>query len=113
MRSLQRFALVAFAGLLTSGAGMLFGLAGPPDVTASVEFSVLALAAFLFSALAIPRSAAGLGATMSPSFVFTFATLLRFGGDAAAVVALACAATAACVQWLLAHPIPKIIANVA
>jgi diguanylate cyclase (GGDEF)-like protein/PAS domain S-box-containing protein len=113
MRSLQRFALVVIAALLTSGAGMLFGLAGPPDVTAAAEFSGLAVAAILFSAFAIPRSAAGLGATMSPAFVFTFATLLRFGGDAAAVVALACAATSACVQWQLAHPIHKVIANVA
>src|SRR6516165_1509549 len=113
MRSLQRFALVAVAAVLTSGAGILFGLTGTPDVTAIAEFSGLALAALLLSAFAILPSADGLGATMPPSFVFTFAILLRFGGDAAAVVALACAATSACVQWQLAHPIHKVIANVA
>jgi len=113
MRSLQRFALVAVAAVLTSGAGILFGLAGAPDLAAAAEFSSLALAAILLSVFAVPRSAAGIGTTMSPSFVFVFAVLLRFGGDAAAVVALACAATSACAQWLLAYPIPKVIANVA
>src|SRR5262249_20336879 len=67
----------------------------------------------LLSAFAIPQSAPGLGATMSPSFVCTFAVLLRFGGDAAAVVAVACAATSAGVQWQLAHPAHKVVANVA
>jgi diguanylate cyclase (GGDEF)-like protein/PAS domain S-box-containing protein len=111
MPSLHRLALAAAAAALTSGAGILFGFVGAP--TAAVAFSGVTLAAVLASAFAIPRSGAYAGATMRPSFVFTFLALLRFGGDAAILVAVACATTAALVQWRRADPLRHLVANVA
>src|SRR4029450_11462200 len=101
MRSLPRIALVAAATALTSGVGILFGFAGAPSVESVVEFCALTLIATLVSAFGIPQSGPNAGATMPPSFVFTFAALLRFGGGAATVVAAASAATSAFVQWRL------------
>jgi diguanylate cyclase (GGDEF)-like protein len=113
MRSLHRFALVAAATALASAIGILLGFAGAPSVETIAEFAGVTLAATLVSAFAIPRSGANAGVTMPPSFVLTFAVLLRFGGDAAAVVALASAVTSAIVQWRLSHPLRHVIANVA
>src|SRR5437867_3642257 len=113
MRSLHRLALVAAAAALTSGAGIVLGFIGTPQVAALVEFSGVTLAAILVSAFTIPQSGAKSGAVMPPSFVFTFAALLLFGRNAALLVAAACAVTSALVQWRLAHPLHRIIANVA
>src|SRR5438132_3649080 len=113
MRSLHRLALVAAAAALTSGAAIFLRFIGTPQVEAFVEFSCVTLAAILVSAFTIPQSGAKSGATMPPSFVFTFAALLLFGRNAALLVAAACAATSALVQWRLAHPLHRIIANIA
>jgi diguanylate cyclase (GGDEF)-like protein/PAS domain S-box-containing protein len=113
MRSLHRLALVAAATALTSGAAILFGFVSAPGVEAVLEFCGVTLAAILVSAFAIPRSGANAGATMPPSFVLTFAVLLRFGGDAATLIAAASALTSGLVQWRLAHPFHRVIANVA
>jgi diguanylate cyclase (GGDEF)-like protein/PAS domain S-box-containing protein len=112
MRSLHRLALVAAAAALTSAAGVLFGLAGS-NLNSVLAFSALALTALLVSAFAIPRSGANAAATMPPSFVLTFTALLQFGGDAATVIAGACAATAGLVQWQLAQPRHRVTANIA
>jgi diguanylate cyclase (GGDEF)-like protein/PAS domain S-box-containing protein len=113
MRSLHRLALVAAATALTSGAAILFGFVNAPKTEAVVEFCGVTVAAILVSAFAIPRSGANAGAMMPPSFVLTFAMLLLFGGDAATLVAAAVAVTAGLVQWRLAHPFHRVIANVA
>src|SRR5438128_1268220 len=113
MRSLHRLALVAAVAAVTSGAGIFLGFIGTPQVEPVVEFSGVTLAAILISAFAIPRSGAKTGATMPPSFVFTFAVLLLFGRNAAMLVAAACAVTSALVHWRLAHPLLRIIANIA
>src|SRR5436190_22286162 len=113
MRSLHRLALVAAAAALTSGAAIFFRFIGTPQAEPVVEFCGVTLAAILVSAFTIPQSGAKSGATMPPSFVFTFAALLLFGRNAALLVAAACAATSALVQWRLAHPLHRIIANIA
>jgi diguanylate cyclase (GGDEF)-like protein len=112
MRSLHRLALAAAATVLASGAAILIGFVTAPNAEAIGEFCGLIFAAALVSAFAIPRSSANAGATMTPSFVFTFVVLLLFGGDAATLVAAACAVTSALVQWRHGHSLPRVIANV-
>jgi diguanylate cyclase (GGDEF)-like protein len=112
MRSLHRLALAAAATVLASGAAILVGFVTAPNAEAIGEFCGLTFAAVLVSAFAIPRSSASAGATMPPSFVFTFVVLLLFGGDSATLVAAACAVTSALVQWRHGHPLPRVIANV-
>src|SRR5438093_2046647 len=113
MRSLHRLTLVAAAAALTSGAGIFLRFIGTPQVETVVEFSCVTLAAILVSAFTIPHSGAKSGAMMPPSFVLTFAALLLFGRNTAMLVAAACAVTSALVQWRLAHPLHRIIANIA
>src|SRR2546428_6172635 len=113
MRWWHRVAFAAAVAAVRSGAGLFLRFIGPPQVEAAAEFSGVTLAAILISAFAIPRSGAKSGATMPPSFVFTFAVLLLFGRNAAMLVAAACAVTSALVQWRLAHPLLRIIANIA
>ncbi len=112
MRSLHRLAFAAAATVLTSGAAILLGFVTAPNAEAIGELCGLMFAALLVSAFAIPRSGASAGATMPPSFVFTFVVMLLFGGDAATLVAAASAVTSALVQWRHAHPLHRVIANV-
>jgi diguanylate cyclase (GGDEF)-like protein/PAS domain S-box-containing protein len=113
MRSLHRLAFAATATALTTGAAILLMFVGAPTGEAVGEFCGLAFAAVLVSAYAIPRSGAKAGAMMPPPFVFTFAVLLLFGGDAAILVAVATAVTSAFVQWRLSHPIRRLVVNAA
>src|SRR2546429_1824292 len=113
MRSLHRLALVAASTALTSGAGVLLGFIGAPKGEAVAEFCGVTLAAILVSAFAIRPSAAKADETMPPSFVFTFAVLLLFGGDGAILVAAASAVTSGLVQWRLEHPLHRLIMNIA
>src|SRR5262245_13582988 len=113
MRSLHRFALAAVATAAAGSAGLFLGFVGASPVEVVVEFSAVTLGAVLVSAFAIPRAGATAGTMMPPSFVFTFAALLLFGPNTALLVAAAAGAAAAVVQWRLAHPLPRILTNVA
>ena len=111
MRSLHRLALAAAVTAVTSGVGILTGIADTPTGAAVVEFCVLMFAAVLVSADPMPRLGAEPGAKMSPSFVFAFAMLLRFGGEAAIVAAVAGAVTSGIVQWRLGRAVDELVLN--
>jgi diguanylate cyclase (GGDEF)-like protein/PAS domain S-box-containing protein len=113
MPSVHRLAIAAVATALASGVGILLGIVGAPNAGVAVEFCVVTAAAVLASAFAIPRSGANAGAAMPPSFVFTFAALLGFGSNAAILVAAACAATSALVQWHRGDPLHRVMASAA
>ena len=83
-----RVRLAAFAAV-AAGAGALIGYAGWPRPHSTLELSALIAASALTSALAIQRSAARDWATMPPSFVVSFASLLLLGPDATMLVAAA------------------------
>src|SRR5947208_14919541 len=82
----RRSGLVLFA-TIAIGAGILGGFAGWPQRT--LEFSTLIAAAILTSALAMPRPATNDWATMRPSFVIDFISLLLLGPHATMLVATA------------------------
>src|SRR5689334_4272708 len=91
----RRYDIVAFA-LIALAAGALLGLAGWPRPERTVEFCGLILAAMLASALSVQQVSAKDWATMPPSFVVDFTTLLLLGPNAASLVA----ATGAAMQGL-------------
>jgi len=113
MRSVHRFALAALSAMAAGGAALLFGFIRASEIAVVGEFSAVALGAVLASAFAIPRAGATAGAMMPPSFVFAFASLLLFGPNAALLVAAAACVTSAVVQWRLAYPLHRVIANAA
>src|SRR5258706_11632847 len=71
------------------GAEMFLGFAGWPLPQQILEVSGLILAAILTSALATQRSTTRDWATMPPSFVIDFTSLLLFGPEAMMLVATA------------------------
>src|SRR5713101_1357954 len=89
MGTLPRPSGVVAVAALAIGAGMLLGFAGWPQPHRTVEFCGLILAAILTSALATPQSARKDWATMPPSFVIDFASLLLLGPNATMLVATA------------------------
>ncbi|OFW28500.1 MAG: hypothetical protein A3H97_04575 [Acidobacteria bacterium RIFCSPLOWO2_02_FULL_65_29] len=89
MRTLPRHSRVVAFAALAIGAGMLLGYAGWPQPHRTLEFSGLILAAILTSTLAIRQSTTVDRATMPPSSVIDFTSLLLFGADAATLVATA------------------------
>jgi diguanylate cyclase (GGDEF)-like protein/PAS domain S-box-containing protein len=82
----RRVVLVAFA-LFAIGAGVYFGLSAWPDPLRTLVFSSLILAAMLTSSLAVQHYTAKDWATMPPSFVIDFASLLLLGPNATMFVA--------------------------
>src|SRR5579859_1091473 len=89
MRTLPRhWEIVVFAAMAL-GMGVLLGLAGWPQPDRTLEFSALILAAVLTSALATRESTTEDLATMPPSFVIDFASLLLIGPNATMLVAAA------------------------
>ena len=75
------------------GTGLLLGFAGWPQPHRTLEFSGLILAAILTSTLALQLSTARDWATMPPSFVVHFTSLLLLGPNATLVVATAATVT--------------------
>src|SRR6185369_9298335 len=111
MRLLHRLALAAAVAALAAGAGILTGIVDAPTGEAIAEFSVLLFAAVVVSADVLATPVSKSAATMPPSFVFTFAVLLRFGGEAAIVTAVASAVTSAIVQWYVTRAFDELIPN--
>jgi diguanylate cyclase (GGDEF)-like protein/PAS domain S-box-containing protein len=86
------------------GAGVLLGFMGWLQPHRVLEFCGLILAAILVSALAMQRSTSQDRATMPPSFVIDFTSLLLFGPDATLLVATAGTITHALADSPGAHP---------
>src|ERR1700730_18527466 len=88
MTDRHRPAVVGFAAIAI-GAGVLLGFADWPQPHRTLEFSGLILAAILTSALALQQSTTKDWATMPPSFVIDFTSLLLLGPHATMLVAIA------------------------
>jgi diguanylate cyclase (GGDEF)-like protein/PAS domain S-box-containing protein len=89
MRAIPRLSGVAAFAAVAIGAGVLLGFLGWPQPHRTLEFSGLILAAVLFSVLARHESTAQDWATMPPSFVIDFTSLLLLGPHATMLVATA------------------------
>ena len=83
-----RTGVVVFAAIAVA-TGVLLGFVGWPQPHRTLEFSGLILAAILSSVFAMQRSTTKDWATMPPSFIIDFASLLLFGPNAAVLVATA------------------------
>ncbi len=84
----RRSSLIAITAAAI-GAGFLLGLAGWLEPNRPLEFCALILAGILISAFAAQPAASDDRATMAPSFVIEFTSLLIFGAHAAMLVAIA------------------------
>jgi diguanylate cyclase (GGDEF)-like protein/PAS domain S-box-containing protein len=82
----RRVVVVAFA-LFAIGGGAYFGLSAWPDPLRTLAFASLILAAMLTSSLGVQHYTAKDWATMPPSFVIDFASLLLLGPNPTTVVA--------------------------
>jgi diguanylate cyclase (GGDEF)-like protein/PAS domain S-box-containing protein len=92
---------------------MLLGLAGWPQPHRTLEFSGLILAAILTSALAMQQPATGDRATMPPSFVIDFTSLLLFGPNATMLVATAGTVTQGLADSQRSYPSSRMLLNAA
>src|SRR5882762_10189279 len=84
-----RRAGVAAVAAIAIGAGALLGFSDWPQPHRTIEFCGLILAAILISALAMQQSTTKDWATMPPSFVIDFTSLLLLGPHATMLVATA------------------------
>src|SRR6266850_7384141 len=104
--------VVVFAAIAIA-AGMLLGLAGWPQPHRTLEFSGLILAAVLTSALAMRQSTTKDWATMPPSFVVDFISLLLLGPHATMLVVTAGTVTEGLTDSDRSHPIRRMLVNAA
>ncbi len=88
MSTIPRSGVVAFAAIAV-GTGLLLGFAGWPQSHRTFEFPGLILAAILTAAFAMQQSTTKDWATMPPSFVIDFTSLLLLGPHATMLVATA------------------------
>ena len=108
----RRFGVVAFAAIAI-GAGVLLGFADWPQPHRTLEFSGLILAAILTSALAMQQSTTQDWATMPPSFVIDFTSLLLLGPHATMLVATAGTVTQGLTDSQRSHPSRRMLLNAA
>ena len=108
----RRSGVVAFAAIAI-GAGVLLGFAGWPQPHRTLEFSGLILAAILTSALAMQQSTTQDWATMPPSFVIDFTSLLLLGPHATMLVATAGTVTQGLTDSQGSHPPRRMLLNAA
>jgi hypothetical protein len=88
-RPRQRYWDVAAFAAVAVGSVVLLGFADWPRPDRTLEFSGLTVAAILVSALARPQSTTKDWASMPPSFVVDFASLLLLGAHATLLVVVA------------------------
>src|SRR5437867_3239367 len=112
MRMIPGPGVVVFAAIAI-GAGVLLGLAGWPQPHQTLAFSSLILAAILTSALAMQQSASKDWATMPPSFVIDFLSLLLLGPHATMLVVAAETVTEGLTDSQRSHPIRRTLLNAA
>ena len=113
MQTLPRRSVVVLSAAVAIGAGVLLGFAGWPQPDRTLEFSGLILAAILTSALATQQSTAKDWATMPPSFVIDFASLLLLGPNATMLVATAGTVTQGLTDSQRSHPPRRMLLNAA
>src|SRR6267142_19519 len=113
MRTLPRYSGVVVFAAIAIGAGVLLGLAGWPQPHRTLEFSGLILAAILTSALASQQSTTKDWATMPPSFVVDFISLLLLGPNATMLVVTAGTVTQGLTDSERSHPIRRTLLNAA
>jgi diguanylate cyclase (GGDEF)-like protein/PAS domain S-box-containing protein len=111
MRTIPRLSGVLAVAIVAIGTGVLLGFAGWPGPDRTLEFSGLILAAILTSALALPQSATPDWATMRPSFVVEFTSLLLLGPNATMLVATAGTVTQGLTDSHQSHPTRRILLN--
>src|SRR3984893_16627519 len=111
MRTIPRLSGVLAVAIVAIGTGVLLGFAGWPGPDRTLEFSGLILAAILTSALATPQSATPDWATMRPSFVVEFTSLLLLGPNATMLVATAGTVTQGLTDSHQSHPTRRILLN--
>src|SRR6266851_4380010 len=108
----RRFHLLALA-TIAIGAAVLLGLADWPQPHRTSEFSGLMLAAILTAALALQQSTTRDWATMPPSFVIDFTSLLLLGPHATMLVATAGVVTQRLTDSQRSHPSRRMLLNAA
>ena len=113
MRPRHRWSAVVALAAIAIGAGVLLGLADWPQSGRTLEFSGLILAAILTSALATQQSTAKDWATMPPSFVIDFTSLLLLGPDATMLVAITGTVTQRLTDSQRSHPLRRMLLNAA
>jgi diguanylate cyclase (GGDEF)-like protein/PAS domain S-box-containing protein len=107
----RRSDVVAFAAIAT-GAAVLLGLAGWPEPHRTLEFCGLILAAIATSALAKQQSTTD-WATIPPSFIVDFTSLLLLGPHATMLVATAGTVTQGLTDSQRLHPLRRMLLNAA
>src|SRR5579863_2253815 len=113
MRTLPRYSVVVAFAAIAMGAGVLLGFAGWPQPSRAFEFSGLILAAILTSALAMQPSNTQDRASMPPSFVIDFTSLLLFGPLATMLVATAGTITQGLAESPRSHQPRRMLLNAA
>src|SRR5262245_59916059 len=112
MRALFRPGVIGFAAAAV-GAGAFLGYAGWPQPDRMFELTGLIFAAVLTSALAKPRPAVKDWATMPPSFVIEFISLLLLGPHVTMIVAASGTVTERLTESQSAHPTRRMLVNLA
>ena len=108
----SRFKHVAAVAAAATGAAWLLDHAGLLQPDRPIEFSGLILVGIVLSALAAQPSVTEDRATMPPSFVIEFTSLLIFGAHAALVVAIAGAIARGLAHSQRAHQYRRTLMNV-
>ena len=111
MPTLPRHTGVAVFAAVAIGAGILLGIAGWLEPARPAEFAGLILTAVLISAFTTPQSVGAERATMRPSFVIEFTSLLLFGPGPTMVVAVSGAVAQALVDSARPYPYRRTLLN--
>ena len=106
----DRSDVIVFAAIAI-GAAAFLGSAGWPKPERTLEFSCLVAAAILTSVLAMQEPSAKDWATMPPSFVIDFTSLLLLGPSGTMLVALAGMVTKRLTDSERSHPLPRMLLN--
>jgi diguanylate cyclase (GGDEF)-like protein/PAS domain S-box-containing protein len=102
---------VTAVAAIAIGAAVVLGFSDWPQPHRTIEFCSLILAAILISALAMQQSTTTDWATMPPSFVVDFASLLLLGPQATMLVVAAGTVTQRLTDSQPSHPSRRMIVN--
>ena len=109
---LSRYSSLIAIAAAAIGAALLLGFTGVLQPHRPIEFCALVLAGILVSALAAQPAASEDRATMTPSFIVEFTSLLIFGAHATTLVAIAGALARGFGDSHRAHKYSRTILNV-
>lgn len=113
MQTLQRRSVVVLSTAVAIGAGVVLGLPVWQLTFRTLEFSGLILAAIVTATLATQQSTAKDWATMPPSFVLNFASLLLLGPNAALLIAATAMVTQRLTDSQRSQPLLRMFVNAA